>query len=149
MAISREKYKDINHTLKGLRTQIIDSLDYCADCDFYYNDPRQMYYNLLPMIKYKNDPPGVELIQTVDTLLNRNYHGIPGAGDCDCFTVLTCAVACLNNWKQRIVLCGRTKSGPVHIFSQVFWDGKWRTVDLTARLYDTHKKYKFYQYLPI
>ena len=63
MAISREKYKDINHTLKGLRKQIIDSLDFCADSNFYFDDPRQMYYNILPLCKYKNDPPGVELIQ--------------------------------------------------------------------------------------
>ena len=149
MAISREKYQDINHTLKGLRTQILDSIDYCAENNFYYDNPREMYYNILPLIKYKNDPPGVELIQTVPTLLEDNYHGTPGAGDCDCFTVLTCAIGAINNWKQRIVLCGRTKNGPVHIFSQVFFNGRWQTVDLTARLYDTHKKYKFYQYLPI
>ena len=149
MAISREKYKNINHTLKGLRTQIIDSLDFCADNNFYFQDPREMYYNILPLIKYKNDPPGIELIQTAQTLLANNYHGTPGAGDCDCFTVLTCAIGCLNNWKQRIVLCGKTKSGPVHIFSQVFWQGKWYTLDLTARLFNTHKKYKFYQYLDI
>ena len=149
MAVRKTNYKDIDHTLKGLRTQIIDSLDYCIDQDFFFDDPRQMYYSIIPLIKYQNDPPNIELIQTVPTLFENNFHNKSGAGDCDCFTVLTCAIACINNWKQRIVLCGRSRSGAVHIFSQIFWNGNWQTVDLTARLYNVHKKYPFYQYLEI
>jgi hypothetical protein len=147
--ISKTAYKDLDHTLKGLRTQILDSLNYCQDQNWYFDNPREMYYYLTPLLRYKNDPQNVELIQSVPTLLEDNWHGVPGAGDCDCFTVLACAVGCVNNWKQRIVLCGRSKNGPVHIFSQVYWNGKWHTVDFTARLFDVHKKYKFYQYLPI
>ncbi len=148
MAVLKIPYQDINETLKGLHIQVCDSLDYCAQ-NFEYKNPRQMYYDLLPKIKYKNDPPGTELIQSVPTLFERNYWGTSGMGDCDCFSVLTLAVGAVNKWKQRIVLCGREYSAPVHIFTQVFWNGSWRTVDLTARLYDTHRKYPLYQYLEV
>lgn len=149
MAELREKYKDLETTLKGLRLQVIESLPYCSEQNFYYDSPRVMYYNILNRIKYKNDPPGVELIQTVPTLFENNYHGQPGAGDCDCFTVLTLAIGTINNWRQRIVLCGREKTNAVHIFSQVYWNKQWQTVDLTRGLYNTHKKYKFYQYINV
>jgi hypothetical protein len=148
MAVLKIPYQDINETLKGLHIQVCDSLNYCAQ-NFEYKNPRQMYYDLLPKIKYKNDPPGTELIQSVPTLFERNYWGTSGMGDCDCFSVLTLAVGAVNKWKQRIVLCGREYSAPVHIFTQVYWNGKWRTVDLTARLYDTHRKYPLYQYLEV
>jgi len=147
--ILKTKYKDLDHTLKALRQQIIDSLNYCHSKNFYFRSPREMYYFFLPQIQYKNDPAGIELLQTAQTLFENNYHNIPGAGDCDCFTCLVCAVAALNNWKQRIVLCGNTKKGAVHIFSQIYFDGNWQTCDLTARLFNTHKKYKYYQFLDI
>ena len=148
MAVLKIPYQDINETLKGLHIQVCDSLDYCAQ-NFEYKNPRQMYYDLLPKIIYKNDPPGTELIQSVPTLFENNYWGTSGMGDCDCFSVLTLAIGSVNKWKQRIVLCGREYSAPVHIFTQVFWNGAWRTVDLTARLYDTHRKYPLYQYLEV
>ena len=148
MAVLKIPYQDINETLKGLHIQVCDSLDYCAQ-NFEYKNPRQMYYDLLPKIIYKNDPPGTELIQSVPTLFENNYWGTSGMGDCDCFSVLTLAIGSVNKWKQRIVLCGREYSAPVHIFTQVFWNGAWRTVDLTDRLYDTHRKYPLYKYLEV
>jgi hypothetical protein len=111
-----------------------------------YNNPKDMYYSLLPMIKYKNDPPGVELLQSVPTLFEQNFWGQSGAGDCDCFTILILSMCVVHGWnKQRIVLCGRSKLGPVHIFSEVFYNNRWHTLDLTRRLYNSHKPYKFYQ----
>ena len=149
MAELKEKYTNLDRTLAGLRQQVIDSLNYCSEQNFYYDTPRQMYYNMLTRITYKNDPPGVELIQTVPTLFENNFYGIPGAGDCDCFTVLTLAIGAVNNWQQRVVLCGRDKKNAVHIFSQVYFNGSWQTVDLTRGLFNAHKKYKFYQFLPV
>jgi hypothetical protein len=149
MAVLKIPYQDINETLKGLHIQVVDSLDWCAYNLPDYKNPRQMYYDLLPRIKYKNDPPGVELIQSVPTLFENNYWGVSGMGDCDCFSVLTLAVGCVHKWKQRVVLCGRSHDAPVHIFSQVYWEGKWRTLDLTARLYDTHRHYPLKQFLEV
>ena len=71
MAVLKIPYQDINETLKGLHIQVCDSLNYCAQ-NFEYSNPRQMYYDLLPKVIYKNDPPGTELIQSVPTLFENN-----------------------------------------------------------------------------
>jgi len=148
MAQLKENYIDINRTMKGVHRQICDSLNYCASKMPIYDNPEQMYYGLLSMVQYKSDPPNTELLQSVPTLFENNYWGRSGWGDCDCFTILVCSMIHVHKWpKQRIVLCGRNKMGPVHIFSEVYWKGKWYTMDLTSRLFNTHRKYKFYQHL--
>jgi hypothetical protein len=115
-----------------------------------YPDPVSMFYGLKQLIKYHNDPPGVELLQSVPTLFENNYWGISGAGDCDCFSILVLSMACVHNFgPQRVVLCGRSKMAPVHIFTQLKVNGTWKTLDLTRPLYNTHKPYKFYQHLPV
>jgi len=144
----RVPYQDINQTLKGIHRQVCDSLEYCVNNMPVYKDPVSMFYGLKPLVKYQNDPPGVELLQTVPTLFENNYHGIPGAGDCDCLSILVLSMCIANGWnKQRIVLCGRNKRAPVHIFTQVFYKGKWITLDLTRPLVNSHRPYKFYQLL--
>ena len=84
----RVPYQDINQTLQGIHRQVVDSLDYCANNMPVYPDPQSMFYGLKQLITYHNDPPGVELLQTVPTLFENNWWGIPGAGDCDCFSIL-------------------------------------------------------------
>jgi hypothetical protein len=114
-----------------------------------YPDPQSMFYGLKQLIKYHNDPPGIELLQSVPTLFENNFWNEPGAGDCDCFSILILAMCAVHGWKdQRIVLCGRSKIAPVHIFTQVKVNGTWKTLDLTRPLYNTHRPYKFYQHLP-
>lgn len=148
MASFKVPFKDINQTLEGIHTQVSDSLDYCYNNMPRYANPKQMYYGLLPLISYKNDPPGVELLQSVPTLFENNFWGKSGAGDCDCLSILILSMCCVHNWnKQRIVLCGRNHNYPVHIFTQVYFNGRWITLDLTRKLYNTHKPYKFYQLL--
>lgn len=143
-------YKNIDQTLKGIHTQVIDSLDYCANNMPVYPDPVSMFYGLKQLIKYHNDPPGVELLQSVPTLFDNNYWGISGAGDCDCFSILVLSMALVHNFgPQRVVLCGRSKMAPVHIFTQIKVNGTWKTLDLTRPLYNTHKPYKFYQHIPV
>jgi hypothetical protein len=146
---SKVSYKDINQTLKGIHTQVCDSLDYCSNKMPVYSDPINMFYSLRQMVQYHSDPPGTELLQTVPTLFENNYWKMPGAGDCDCFSILILAMCCVHGWhKQRIVLCGRSKRAPVHIFTQVFYNNEWITLDLTRPLHNSHRKYKFYQFLP-
>ena len=31
---------------------------------------------MLPLLTYKNDPPGIELLQSVPTLFENNYWGV-------------------------------------------------------------------------
>ena len=141
-------YDNIDQTLKGIHRQVCDSLDYCANNMPVYSDPVTMFYGLKPLIKYHNDPPGVELLQSVPTLFENNYWNESGAGDCDCFSILVLSMACVHNFgPQRIVLCGRSKLAPVHIFTQVYYKGRWITLDLTRPLVNSHRPYKFYQLL--
>lgn len=149
MAVIKIPFKNIDQTLKGIHLQVCDSLDYCANEMPRYRDPKSMYYGLLPLLKYKNDPPGIELLQSVPTLFEKNYWGVSGSGDCDCMSILVLSMCAVHGWnKQRIVLCGRSKAYPVHIFTQVYFNNQWVTMDLTRKLYNSHKPYKFYQHLP-
>lgn len=148
MAIIKLPKTDINQTMKGIHTQVCDSLEYCVNNMPTYDNPRQMYYGLLSMVKYKNDPPGIELLQSVPTLFDNNYWGISGRGDCDCFSILVLSLCVAHGWMdQRIVLAGRSKVYPVHIFTQVKHNGTWYTMDLTYKLFDAHRSYPFYQHL--
>jgi len=55
--------------------------------------PNALFEFLKMQVIYKDDPKNIELIQSMGTLFENNYHKIKGAGDCDCFTVT--AMACL------------------------------------------------------
>jgi hypothetical protein len=146
MAVLRIPYTNINATMEGIRTQVLDSLFYCKNEMPRFKDPESMFNNLRQMITYKNDPPGVELLQTVGTLFNDNYHGIPGAGDCDCFSILVLSMCAVHGWNdQRIILAGRTKLAPVHIWTQVKFNGVWYDMDLTQTYFNTSRKYKYIQ----
>jgi transglutaminase-like putative cysteine protease len=150
MAIITLPYTDINGTMKAIRTQVLDSLYFCKNSMPTFNNPEQMFNALREMIVYKNDPPGVELLQSVPTLFKNNYHGIPGAGDCDCFSILVLSMCAVHGWNdQKIVLAGRTKLAPVHIWTQVYYNGAWYDLDLTNKYFNTTRKYKYLQFLPI
>lgn len=148
MAIITTPYTDINATMQGIRTQVIDSIDYVCDNLPKFSSPEQMFRQLKSMVTYKNDPPGVELLQSVPTLFQNNYWGIPGAGDCDCFSILVLTCCICNGWNdQRIVLAGRSKLAPVHIWTEVKHNGKWYSMDLTQPYINSTRSYKYTQYL--
>lgn len=141
-------YTDINATMKGIRTQVIDSIDYYFENLPIFSDPEEMFNNLKSMVVYKNDPPGVELLQSVPTLFDNNFWGIRGAGDCDCFSILILTACVCHHWnKQRIVLAGRSKLAPVHIWTEVKVGKEWIAMDLTQSFYNTKRDYKYIQYL--
>ena len=148
MAVITVPYTDINATMRGIRTQVIDSIDYVCENLPSYSTPESMFNSLKSMVTYKNDPPGVELLQSVQTLFEQNYWRIPGAGDCDCFSILVLTACLCNGWnEQRIVLAGRSKLAPVHIWSEVKHNGKWCAMDLTQPFINSTREYKYKQYL--
>lgn len=145
----REQYRDINHTLKMLIVQVYDSIPYAAEQCPRMN-PEQIFNWLKLQTVFRNDPPGVELLQSYPTLMENNQHGIPGAGDCDCFTIA--AIACLkvNGYDDiAIVLRGRNTETPVHIYPAVLNGKKWQPFDLTEKFYGSERKYPYKQILPI
>jgi hypothetical protein len=150
MAILLTPYTDINATMRGIRTQVIDSLNYCVNNMPTFDHPKQMFDNLKLMTRYKNDPPGIELLQSVPTLFECNYWGMRGAGDCDCFSILVLSMCCAHNWNdQEIILAGRSKTAPVHIWTRVKFSGDWYDMDLTQPFFNTRREYKFLQHLKV
>jgi hypothetical protein len=150
MAVLIVPYTDINATMRGIRQQVIDSLEFCVNEMPRFDDPEQMFKALKNMVTYKNDPPGTELLQSVPTLFQNNYWGISGAGDCDCFSILVLAMCVAHGWnKQEIILAGRSKLMPVHIWTVVYVDGKRYSMDLTNAYCNVERNYKFIQVLPV
>lgn len=150
MAVLIVPYTDINATMKGIHTQVVDSLTYCLNDMPKFDNPEQMFKALKNMVTYKNDPPGVELLQSVPTLFEQNYWGIRGAGDCDCFSILALSMCVVHGWnEQQIVLAGRSKLAPVHIWTRVKFRGKWFDFDLTQAYFNSTREYKFVQYLNV
>jgi hypothetical protein len=148
MAVDRVPYKDINQVLQAMRTQIIDSLDYCVEELPSFDHPEQLFDFCRNITTYHLDPKGVELIQSVPTLLENNYWGISGAGDCDCFTILTIALCIAQGWNDNfIVLVGRKKVAPVHVYSAVKFNGQLYTLDLTNPYINIERPYKYRQFV--
>lgn len=149
MAVIKKKYKDINDTLQHIKIQIIDSLDYADTCPK-FSTPEQLFYWLKSKVVYKSDPQGIELLQTLPTLLKKNYHKISGAGDCDCFTIATISLLIANDFNNiYVVLVGRSKKTPVHIYTVVYVRNKRIVLDLTNKKPNIERPYPFIQEIPV
>jgi hypothetical protein len=150
----REKYTDIDRTLQALMMQVKESLPFAAEHFPNVSSPEQLFYDLKGLTLYRNDPPGVEFIQSMPTLFSDITHrsGIRypvGAGDCDCFTVTALAILKANGYKTAIVLRGRSKSAPVHIYPAVWNGSKWVPFDLTNKYYGHERRYPYRQTLRV
>jgi len=150
MAVIKKKYVDINDTLKHIKIQIIDSIDFALNCTPPMQTPEQIFNFLKKRIIYKSDPRGVELLQSLPTLLENNYHNKPGAGDCDCFTIATVALLIANNFDNiNIVLVGRSRTMPVHIYTVIYKDNKRIVLDLTNKRINQERPYPYIQEIPV
>ncbi len=148
--IADYKYKDINQVMRGIRQQIIDSVEWCYNNVPVFDNPMELYNYFLPRITFVEDPKGVELLQTAQTLFENNYHGIPGAGDCDCFTILGTASFIAQGWGGiDIDLAGRNKWNAVHIYNEIKFDGEYYVFDLTEKRFNKERYYPYKQILPI
>lgn len=144
--VLKEKYTNIDRVLEALIYQVNDSIEYCKAELGSFRDPEQMFNFLRLATTYHKDPTDIELIQSVPTLFDNNFWGIPGAGDCDCFTVLTLACCYANDWNNnQIVLKGRTHKNPVHIFSNTTIGNETYNLDLTNPYINEIRKYPLTQ----
>jgi hypothetical protein len=145
-------YKSLKHTLQCLKIQVEDSLPHVKKfIPDTIQGPEQLFYFLKDLTTYKRDPRGRELLQTVQTLLSdNNKHGIPGHGDCDCFTILVLA-SChyLGFGPQQVAIVGNSKLSPSHIYSLVYDPAKKKmcSMDLTNPYYDMQRPYHYKQTL--
>ena len=149
--VLEKPYKDLADTLNNLKIQVQDSMPYIGKyIPSDISTPEQLFYFLRSKVKYKKDPHNVELLQTVQTLMDRD-----GKGDCDCFTILTLA-ACtyLGFYSEehplQIALVGKSKKVPSHIYTLV-WDedkNKYCVFDLTNPYYCMERSYPYRQLIP-
>jgi len=144
-------YKGVEFTLEKMKIQIADSLPYCYQHFNNLKTPEQVWNAIKPKIKYISDPPGLELLQTVPTLLDakKNWHKIPGAGDCDCFTIFALSVLYVNKYVNKYaVLVGNNINEPSHIYAGVKYKGRFIALDFTNPAINIERPYKYRQILP-
>ena len=141
-----------------LREQVIDSIPTAREICPKFRTPEGLFKWLRLNTRYKNDPPGYELIQSMETLLTTFKHSSgqvykPGQGDCDCMTVTTLACIYVQGpeWQNDFgfYLLGRSKKAPVHIYSYINWNGRERILDLTRPYIDSAKHYPLFQKIPL
>lgn len=140
------QYPNLQEALLFFKAQVLDSVKYCFDNTPKFDTPEELFNYLKIRTTYKNDPKGRELFQSSQTLFDNNYHGIVGAGDCDCFT-LTCLACCIaNDWyKIGIVLAGRSSIKPSHIYQYIDWKGTRYYMDLTNKIFNQTRYYPYTQ----
>lgn len=107
--------------MKLFQLQVLSGVPYAKnDRPEGFRDLQDLWRFYRPKIKYVNDPDGNELFQAYQTLLGPgNIHGIPGAGDCDCFSLMTATVCEAHGIDYKIRVVGRSKAAPVHIYTLV------------------------------
>lgn len=139
----KERYTNLARTLEAMQIQIEDSLEYARYFTPTGETPRSLFHLLKQHTVYRNDPPGVELLQSMPTMMENNWWGVRGAGDCDCFTIAAVACCAVERIPCRIVLVGNSTNCPTHVYCEVLDKGRWTAFDLVAPFYGETKKYKY------
>ena len=148
----KKRYNDINDTLRHIRLQVEDGRNFAREFVPSFNTPETLFFWLKPYLNYKLDPKGVELLQSFPTLILNNFYGIPGAGDCDCFTIAQVSACMVQNWpgaKLFIKLAGRNPVYPSHIYGGVDFKGREIILDLTNKVPGYERYYPHVQKLYI
>ena len=144
-----QPYKSLIHTLQSLKRQSLEGVDFMKkQMPAYLSEPRDLFYYLKDKVIYKHDPKGIELIHSPQTLFHDNYHGEPGAGDCDDFSMLSIAALKamgIPEAKIKVCLTGRSKKVPRHIYLSV----NNTPFDLTNDLYGEERSYPYKQEIPL
>lgn len=144
----KKPYVSLEYTLLMLKEQAKRSVPFARRfLPAHHMTPAEMFDFLKSEVIYINDPDGVELLQSMPTMFSENnFHGIYGAGDCDCFTLTSLACFAAKGWNNcNVVLVGRDHAAPVHIYSMV----NGIAFDLTNATFGKERNYKFKQILPI
>jgi hypothetical protein len=141
--VLKEKYTTLQRTLDCMQTQIEDSLSFARNFVPRGETPRSLFSLLKAHTTYRHDPPGVELLQSMPTLISNNFYGIPGAGDCDCLTIAAVSCLVVEKIPVRIVVVGNTAKNPTHVYCEVLDGGRWTPFDLCSPFYGDTKKYRY------
>lgn len=140
---TKYRYKSLADTLEQMGKQVFMSLNFAQDFIPRIKNPAELFWILKNNVVYKNDPVGIELLQTLPSLMEDNFWGIPGAGDCDCFTIAALACCKVRDIPVRVVLVGNDRMAPTHIYTEVLDEKRWVPFDLVAPQYGITKPYKY------
>ena len=136
------KHPGLSRTLQYIKQQAQESIPFMESfIPDHIDTPEALFYFLKPQITYKEDPPGIEYIQSAETLINWGY------GDCDCFTVLALAgLTVIGCPVIYTVIVGRNRMRPRHIYTAIKLNGERIPFDLTNSLYGFERPtYQYYQ----
>lgn len=149
--ILKKKYTTLNDALKLFRLQVIESINFLnKNFEPEGLSPEEIFNYLKKNTTYIKDPKGVELFQTYQTFFYKNFHRMPGAGDCDCFTIAALAELYFNNYRNiGIVLVGRSRIKPVHIYAYVKNGSEYNYLDLTNKVFNFERNYPYRQHIPL
>ena len=148
MGVLKKNYTDLNDCLRHIRYQVEDSRNFAKNFVPKFNNPIEFFFWLKPYLNYQLDPDGTELLQSFQTLINKNYYGQSGRGDCDCFTIAQLSACIEQKWKECeiwIKLCGRNKTHARHIYGGVDFKGKEIALDFTNKLPGVERFYPYVQ----
>lgn len=148
MAVLKKKYHDLNDVMRHMRLQIEESIPFAESFVPQLSSPVALFHWMKPLITYRKDPPGTELLQSFPTLIRKNHYGISGMGDCDCFTIAMVSACQVQRWPGSrcwIKLAGRNRDQAVHIWSGVDIDGKEYPLDLTNPIPMYQRDYQYIQ----
>ncbi len=154
-------YKNLTHSLRLLKGQIIEGIDYSKTHQPKFDSPEKIFNYYKARTQYRNDPKrgdnvnGViyqddtELFQTLPTFIENNVHGRTGLGDCDDFTIAALTTLLANGFlNSGIVLVGRSPRNAVHIYAYTEINGKRKYLDLTNKYFNQVRFYPYVQHVP-
>jgi len=147
--ILTKKYESLEDTLLHLKMQVIDSLPFAQQIVPQFNSPEQLYDWMKKRRTYVKDPDGIELLQHMETFVTGSRLGIPWGGDCDCLTIAALAALEVSGLSPTyVILVGRKRDIPVHIYAGVEDNGEIVPFDLTNEYYGEERNtYKYQQIL--
>jgi hypothetical protein len=138
-------YKSLHDTLNQLDKQVAVSVPFASDfCANVNPDCHSLFRFLKTQLTYRDDPPGIELIQSMPSLFLNNYYGVPGMGDCDCFTVTACASMIALGMQTGYTIYGNGQY-PTHIAADCYENGVRTIFDLVAPDLGMVKNYRWYK----
>lgn len=149
---TKYKYRSLADTIDKMYLQASRSLNYAERfIPSNIRTPKELFTILKHNTTYQSDPVGIELLQSMPSLFEDNYHGYnkSGQGDCDCLSITTLACCAVLGIPCRLVLVGNSKDMPTHVYCEVMDKGKFVAFDLVAPMYGVTKKYRYRQALPI
>lgn len=141
-------YTGVNDSLKHLKIQVLESIPYCKSIlPDNIKTPAQIFNWCKNRTFYVKDGKN-EVFQSVQTLFENNYHGISGAADCDCMTILILSCLAARGYKKiGIVLVGRKPDQAVHIYAYCDYCGCRQYLDLTNEFFNFERYYPFKQHI--